>query len=330
MDIYYFYDSYGNLSAIRYIDGTVDNLYYVVCNSRGDVEAFYNGLGTVKSRYIYDSWGNVIKVVNANGVEITNQNDVAFINPIRYRGYYYDSETGLYYLKSCYYDPQVGRFINADGYASTGQGVIGNNMFAYCGNNPVNFEDPNGEFFDRLWDNFVKKLNKAKSVFAVAGGITQLDSPVPGPADLAGAAVAGIAAACCLGSAAWETITSPAPSVSIPKVETKEKDITLNPLPESTVIYRYGGTNPGNLTSKEKDLKDGRGLSFSTTPAPGCSMTTISAINSTGVVYAVKDGATHVSVYPIGDTMEDWVYTGSGSIWTAAVKFVVVKWDGGK
>ena len=79
-----------------------------------------------------------------------------------------------------------------------------------------------------------------------------MDSPVPGPADLAGAAVAGIAAACCLGSAAWETITSPAPSVSIPKVETKEKDITLNPLPESTVIYRYGGTNPGNLTSKEK------------------------------------------------------------------------------
>ena len=118
----------------------------MVCNSRGDVEAFYNGLGTVKSRYIYDSWGNVIKVVNANGVEITNQNDVAFINPIRYRGYYYDSETGLYYLKSRYYDPEVGRFINADGYVSTGQGVLGNNMFAYCGNNPVMYSDPTGEF----------------------------------------------------------------------------------------------------------------------------------------------------------------------------------------
>ena len=157
MDIYYFYDSYGNLSAIRYIDGTVDNLYYVVCNSRGDVEAFYNGLGTVKSRYIYDSWGNVIKVVNANGVEITNQNDVAFINPIRYRGYYYDSETGLYYLKSCYYDPQVGRFINADGYASTGQGVIGNNMFAYCGNNPIMNSDPSG----CGWiGNFIKRVKK--------------------------------------------------------------------------------------------------------------------------------------------------------------------------
>ena len=147
MDIYYWYDSYGNLSAIRYADGTVDNIYYVVCNSRGDVEAFYNGSGTVKSRYVYDSWGNVIKVVNANGVEITNQNDVAFINPIRYRGYYFDSETGLYYLKSRYYDPQVGRFINADGYASTGQGVLGNNMFAYCGNNPVSYSDNTGTCF---------------------------------------------------------------------------------------------------------------------------------------------------------------------------------------
>ena len=151
MDIYYWYDSYGNLSAIRYADGTVDNIYYVVCNSRGDVEAFYNGSGTVKSRYVYDSWGNVIKVVNANGVEITNQNDVAFINPIRYRGYYFDSETGLYYLKSRYYDPQVGRFINADGYASTGQGVLGNNMFAYCNNNPVMYSDPTGKSLTNSW-----------------------------------------------------------------------------------------------------------------------------------------------------------------------------------
>lgn len=94
------------------------------------------------------------------------------------------------------------------------------------------------------------------------------------------------------------------------------------------MIYRYGGTNPGNLTPKEKDLYGGRGLSFSTIPLPGCSMTTIEAINSTGIVYAVIDGATHVSVYPIGGTMEDWVNAGSSSIWTKAVKSVVVKWDG--
>ena len=66
-------------------------------------------------------------------------------NPIRYRGYYYDSETGFYYVSSRYYDPEIGRFINADGLVSTGQGILGNNMFAYCLNDPVNYEDSDGE-----------------------------------------------------------------------------------------------------------------------------------------------------------------------------------------
>lgn len=65
-------------------------------------------------------------------------------NPLRYRGYYYDTETGFYYLQSRYYDPIVKRFLNADSYASTGQGFLGYNMFAYCGNKPVMCEDPSG------------------------------------------------------------------------------------------------------------------------------------------------------------------------------------------
>ena len=60
-------------------------------------------------------------------------------NQFRYRSYYYDYDLGLYYLNSRYYDSNTGRFINADGYVSTGQGIIGNNMFAYCGNNPINY-----------------------------------------------------------------------------------------------------------------------------------------------------------------------------------------------
>lgn len=65
-------------------------------------------------------------------------------NPFRYRNYFYDSETGLYYLGSRYYNPATGRFVNADGYISTGQGILGNNMFAYALNNPVLYSDHSG------------------------------------------------------------------------------------------------------------------------------------------------------------------------------------------
>ena len=90
--------------------------------------------GTVVATYDYDPFGNVI------GLSGT----MATTNPLRYRGYYYDSESSMYYLQSRYYDPTIGRFINADGYASTGQGIIGSNMFAYCLNNPVNRIDATG------------------------------------------------------------------------------------------------------------------------------------------------------------------------------------------
>jgi RHS repeat-associated protein len=71
-------------------------------------------------------------------------NHIAHVNPIRYRGYYYDNETGFYYLQSRYYDPVISRFINADSYGSTGQGFLGTNMFAYCQNNPLTYSDPTG------------------------------------------------------------------------------------------------------------------------------------------------------------------------------------------
>ncbi len=74
------------------------------------------------------------------------------INPIRYRGYYFDAETGLYYLKSRYYDPQVGRFINADVFVDTGSGSIGLNPFAYCLNDPTNSIDKNGYFAETPFD----------------------------------------------------------------------------------------------------------------------------------------------------------------------------------
>ena len=71
---------------------------------------------------------------------------VTTYNPFRYRGYYYDTETQWYYLQTRYYNPNWGRFISADGYISTGTGLLGYNMYAYCNNNPINLIDPQGEF----------------------------------------------------------------------------------------------------------------------------------------------------------------------------------------
>jgi RHS repeat-associated protein len=101
---------------------------------------------TLEATYSYDPWGKLLSVKSAGGspISATLTTNIANVNPFRYRGYYYDSETGFYYLRSRYYDPAISRFINADEYASTGQGFIGTNMFAYCNNNPVNLTDPLG------------------------------------------------------------------------------------------------------------------------------------------------------------------------------------------
>ena len=114
-----------------------------VCDTRMDgglpIVAVYNASGTKLVAYTYDAWGNhTVTYYNAGTAT------AAIKNPFRYRGYYYDSDIGLYYLNSRYYDANTGRFINADGYISTGQGILGYNMYAYCGNNPVNYVDYSG------------------------------------------------------------------------------------------------------------------------------------------------------------------------------------------
>ncbi len=126
----FIYDSNGNPYALIY-NGTT---YYYITNLQGDVMYMVDANGATVATYEYDPYG---KIINSYGA-------MAEINPLRYRGYYYDSETGFYYLQSRYYDPEICRFINADGLASTGQGFVGQNMFAYCLNNPIIFGDSAG------------------------------------------------------------------------------------------------------------------------------------------------------------------------------------------
>ena len=114
-------------------------IYYYVTNLQGDVVALLDASGSTVASYAYDPYG---KVLSAEGT-------MAETNPLRYRGYYYDAETGLYYLQSRYYDPATCRFVNADNanlVAANGD-FASLNLFAYCGNNPLSREDSNGGFW---------------------------------------------------------------------------------------------------------------------------------------------------------------------------------------
>ena len=134
------YDNVGMPYSLIYSDGTTTTTYYYITNLQGDVMYLVDASGNEVAAYDYDPYG---KIISATG-------SMAEINPLRYRGYYYDSETSFYYLQSRYYDPEICRFINADSpdvifvapYDATDK-----NLFSYCDNDPIQRADTGGEFW---------------------------------------------------------------------------------------------------------------------------------------------------------------------------------------
>lgn len=126
-------------------------VYYFDKNTLGDIVAIRDANGNIVATYSYDAWGNCT-VMDAYGWTNTSSTFIGNINPIRYRGYYYDVETGFYYLQTRYYDPTICRFINADNYELVSQlaGSKELNMYAYCSNNPIMYTDPTGCFWDTI------------------------------------------------------------------------------------------------------------------------------------------------------------------------------------
>ena len=133
-NLYFYYDNDGSVIGFEY----ANNLYCYIKNLQGDITGIADANGAMQTEYTYDPWGKVLSV--------TGNETLGNLNPFRYRGYYYDTETSLYYLQSRYYDPQTGRFLNSDdvNYIGTTESEISYNPFAYCENNPVNLEDPGG------------------------------------------------------------------------------------------------------------------------------------------------------------------------------------------
>ena len=129
----YLYDESG-VAGIKYNGSAL----YFIKNLQGDVIALTDDSAIKLVQYTYDAWGNVISITGGLASLLGN------INPIRYRGYYYDTDTGYYYLNSRYYDPAVGRFLNGDAFLGINGGILGYNMYAYCNNSPVAFADSTG------------------------------------------------------------------------------------------------------------------------------------------------------------------------------------------
>jgi len=147
----FLYDENGAPIGMKYRTSAytedVFDCFFFEKNLQGDIIAVYNSSGTPICTYKYDAWGAFTTTVTS-GVTTLERSIANTYNPFRYRGYFYDVESGYYYLQSRYYNPNWGRFLNADGYVTTGQGILSYNMYAYCNNNPVMCVDKSGDFFE--------------------------------------------------------------------------------------------------------------------------------------------------------------------------------------
>ncbi len=155
----FIYDTTG-VAGLKYND----SVYFYRKDAQGNIIAILDSNGTVVVKYNYDAWGRH-NITDADGEPIMDAEHIGYLNPFRYRSYYYDTETRLYYLQTRYYDPEVGRFISQDDVDYAEPEVInGINLYAYCGNNPVMNVDPTGTSI------FLLALLFGLIIGAVAGG----------------------------------------------------------------------------------------------------------------------------------------------------------------
>ena len=250
----FLYDGDGAAYGMLVKNGTTETYYYYIYNLQGDVIGILDSDGNIVVSYSYNAWGE-IESVSGTLAETIGQK-----NPLRYRGYYYDGETGFYYLTSRYYDPEVGRFLNADSAIGQMGSVQGLNMFAYAFNNPVMYSDPAGNW-PKLSTIFKAVAVTALVVAAVAVCIAA--APV-----VAGAAVAGgvVAAATTVGTVALVVAgVSTAAAVTATAVEStaKRKSRLNNTVyklvdPATDEVKYVGRTNNVNRRARAHDANPAR------------------------------------------------------------------------
>ncbi len=154
----FYYDESGSPTSFSH-NGT---MYFYIKNLQGDICKIVDTSGSVIANYTYDAWGKLLSVKDSAGNSITSSSNIALLNPLRYRGYVYDDETGLYYLQSRYYDPTIDRFINADILFDTESGSpLSTNMFAYCENNTLLVADYYGNRYKYIGNHIYEVDNQS-------------------------------------------------------------------------------------------------------------------------------------------------------------------------
>lgn len=138
--LYFIRDDDDKLVGFKYNS----DIYYYVKNLQNDIIGIKNANSDIIATYEYDSFGKILSIKDSNGNEITSDTHIAHINPFRYRSYYYDSETNLYYLNTRYYNPEWGRFLNMDGILGANSDILSFNLYSYCSNNFTNYNDQTG------------------------------------------------------------------------------------------------------------------------------------------------------------------------------------------
>ena len=174
----YLYDESGIIGAMYSLNGATPQPYYYHRNLQGDVIAIYDASGEKKVEYAYDAWGNCT-VVYAEDLGF------AKANPIRYRGFYFDRETGLYYLNARYYSPEWRRFISPDAAEyidpETPNGL---NLYAYCGNDPVNYKQGPGSSGGSITDSALSGT--------LGGGLMPIINPSNGGSSIFNSVLANV------------------------------------------------------------------------------------------------------------------------------------------
>lgn len=138
--IYYLRNDTDDLIGFKYNN----DVYYYVKNLQRDIIGILDSNCNLIVNYRYDSWGNILSITDSNGNDITDNNHIGVINPFRYRSYYYDTETNLYYLNSRYYSPMLKRFLNADSIIGANGDIMSYNLYSYCNNSPISNLDIDG------------------------------------------------------------------------------------------------------------------------------------------------------------------------------------------